>query len=415
MEMLKKAILCWLLLIDSCRQQQAVEAGLPAPPQFFSQIVDHLMTTPAGDDPRRYYSQRYYTYDQEFQGPGSPIIVILGGEGSIEPHFGIMYNVVAERYAVTLGGAFIVTPEHRFYGESQPVSREDIQKARDEGLPDPRLQLLTTEQALYDAVRLIRYIQTSLGCSLRRGDATYCPVLAVGGSYPGFMAASIRLRFPNVIDMAWAASAPMKFYSQQTPQGAYFEHITHVAETAHPGCTRAVRDTFATALQEEERQRQSPTTTVAFPSSAEWGLCPPTVPPYAAHNDKVLAEEVAMMVAILFANSNMAYYPPSNNSRLWNVCHDFIQGSSTHINKDDDGSNNDSAVANAVATIRNVLVKYLAPDGATCLDMQSQLPTGPHASVSAGDWSGVGHGPGGESWDFVGRHHRPQYERASPR
>ena len=32
--------------------------------------------------------------------------------------------------------------------------------------------------------------------------------------------------------------------------------------------------------------------------------------------------------------------------------------------------------------------------------MTSQLPTGPHATVSAGDWSGVGTGPSGESWDF---------------
>ena len=32
--------------------------------------------------------------------------------------------------------------------------------------------------------------------------------------------------------------------------------------------------------------------------------------------------------------------------------------------------------------------------------MTAQLPTGENATISSGDWSGVGTGPSGESWDF---------------
>lgn len=350
------------------RPPHPVLASLPKPPQFFAQRVDHL----DDDDcwPTAAYSQRYYTHDAFFQGPGSPIVLILGGEGAIEPRRGIFYDIVAQVWARDLG-AYVLQPEHRFYGASQPVSREDIQQARDAGLPDPRIRLLTTEQALYDAVRLTQAVQVELGCSLDQSSDAYCPVLAVGGSYPGFMALTIRLRFPHIIDLAYAASAPVNFYAQQTPQAAYYAHITQVAETAHAGCAAAVQSTLTAAAE-------------ALPSATDWGLCPATVPPYAANDAHVLAQEVLMITAILFANSNMGYYPPSSNTRLYQVCEAFVN----------------AAAEDPVATVRHVLLQFLAPPDALCLDFGSQLPTGPHATVSAGDWSGVGTGPGGESWDF---------------
>jgi len=36
----------------------------------------------------------------------------------------------------------------------------------------------------------------------------------------------------------------------------------------------------------------------------------------------------------------------------------------------------------------------------SCFDLTSQLPTGRNATISSGDWSGVGTGANGESWDF---------------
>ena len=366
------AITSWLCWMIQCRGSGA---SLPAPPQFFAQTVHHL-----DDRDQATYPQRYYTYGEHFAGPGHAIFLILGGEGALEPDRGIMYSVVAERFAKTMG-AFVLSPEHRFYGASQPVSPQQIQRARDAGLPDPRVDLLTSEQALYDAVRLTRFVQTEvLGCSADRTSADYCPVIAVGGSYPGFLAATARLRHAAVIDAAYAASAPMKFYAQQVPQRAYFAHITRVADTAYHGCAAAVQTVLTTAVQ---RRPTNP---------ADWGLCPATVPSYAAHDPKVLAEEVMMIVAVLFANSNMGYYMPSQHTRLWQVC-DFFASRNNN-------NNTDTSQSSDVSIVRDVLVKFLAPTDATCLDMRSQLPTGPRATVSGGDWSGVGPGSAGESWDF---------------
>jgi hypothetical protein len=355
--------LVWLLvgLGSLLTSHSQVSAGIPAVPQFFAQTVHHHNAS----DPRL-YPQRYYTYDKHFQGPGSPIFLILGGEGALEASHGIMYSVVAERYAAALG-AFIVSPEHRFYGTSLPIPREEIQQARHDGRPDPRLVLLTADQALRDAVRLVQHVRRELGCTADRTDPLYCPVIAVGGSYPGFLAATIRLRFPAVVDMAYAASAPMKFYSQQTAQFAYYNHITAVAEGAVPGCAAAVRTTLTQAVQ-------------ALPTATEWGLCAATLPPYLQSNGVVLAQEVVQMVAILFCNSNMG------------VCRDFVAAS----------QNSNHTATTAVSTVRSVILDYLTarPHDAHCLDVRTQLPSGPHARVSAGDWSGVGAGEGGESWDF---------------
>ena len=40
-------------------------------------------------------------------------------------------------------------------------------------------------------------------------------MLVLGGSYPGFLAAMMRMRYPAVVDMAYASSAPLRFYSQE--------------------------------------------------------------------------------------------------------------------------------------------------------------------------------------------------------
>lgn len=35
-----------------------------------------------------------------------------------------------------------------------------------------------------------------------------------GGSYPGWLSAMMRIRYPEVVDISYAASAPLGFYSQ---------------------------------------------------------------------------------------------------------------------------------------------------------------------------------------------------------
>jgi len=60
--------------------------AIPSPPLFFDeQLVTHF--SPYSER----WSQRYYQNSTNFKGPGSPIIVIMGGEGQITPTTGIFY------------------------------------------------------------------------------------------------------------------------------------------------------------------------------------------------------------------------------------------------------------------------------------------------------------------------------------
>jgi lysosomal Pro-X carboxypeptidase len=374
----------WLLLL-SLVLLLVVQAGKPAPAQFFDDaVIDHF----ADVDVESFWSQRYYTSDQYFAGPGNPIICIFGGESNIEPEYGLVYPFVTDRLAAAFS-AFVVIPEHRFYGQSQPINRAAIDTARQNGLPDPREQLLTYEQAIADAVLLVQTIQADLGCtSQASSDTTYCPVIAVGGSYPGFLAAMARIIRPDVFDMAYAGSAPMKFYAQQVHQFAYYQHIATVNDRdVIAGCSDAVRSALGEVVT---AYRNNPTMSKYEPL----GICPGTVPAYCDEPDiDTFLDEVMMMVAYSFANHNMAYYPPSQNTKLYRACELFTSASTSTTTAT-------TTIDLSFDKVRTFLLMSLTKGDDQCFRMTDQLPDGPNATISAGDWSGVGSGGSGDSWDF---------------
>lgn len=324
-------------------------AGTPAPEIFYDdQKVDH-------DDPSDYrrWSQRYYTWGYEWWGPGNPIFVIIGGEGNIEPSTGIVYPFIAGTLASKFG-AFVLQPEHRFYGKSIPVEVDPAY--------DPREKLLTPAQALKDAMRLVRHYQRKLHCSLDRSSPAYCPVITVGGSYPGYLSAMARLLFPQVVDMAYSGSAPMKFYAQQLDSGAYYNHITKVAEKAMPGCANAVSQALNQVndvILEQEVDFHDLATSLGF--------CAGTIPSY-IQSAQTFANELFMVVAYCVANDNMAFYPPNESTRFYQMCSLF------------------SSARPSILKIREFLAHRLPTTGLGCVDMLTQLPTGPNATISGGDW-----------------------------
>ena len=358
-------------------------AGIPRPEQFYEkQLVDHLAQDERRrrHDPNEYYSQRYYTYDKHFGGPGHPIFLILGGEGAVEPTTGIFYPFVAETLAQQFG-AYVLEPEHRFYGKSQPLKgKADYYNDMDD--EDPRVKLFTPEQALRDAMALLNYTRRQLGCSSDKTSTRYCPIITVGGSYPGWLSAMARIMFPEIVDMAYAASAPMGFYAQQVDRFAYYEHITNVAEETLLGCSAAVQQ----ALTEVELQILASNKDDLEASAV--GICKDTVPSYILDNEdpnSSMVEELMMVIAYTFANDNMADYPPSTNTRLYKACQTFTNSTLTSSDK-----------------VKEFLVQRLNRRNPSnkCWNMTSQMPSGPHATISSGDWSGVGTGNNGESWDF---------------
>jgi len=180
---------------------------VPAAPHYFEQRVDHFSA--ASDT----FSQRYYMNASAFGGPGHPIVLIVGGEGAIPPTTGFFYPYVVHSLAPRLK-ALVIEPEHRFYGESLPTG------AATTAYNETMLHLLTPQQALADTVTLLLATQTAHGCTAR-GTAGYCPIVTIGGSYPGWLSAMLRLRYPSVVDGAWAASAPIRLYAQEVGQFDY--------------------------------------------------------------------------------------------------------------------------------------------------------------------------------------------------
>ncbi len=244
-------------------------AAIPAEPHNFTQLVTHFSTNPAT------FQQRYYENASNWGGPGSPIICIVGGEGGIPPSTGIFYPpvvVMAERMR-----AFIIEPEHRFFGTSVPEAPYDTD----------RLTLLTVQQALADTAAFIQAQRSLLNCTGEPGSGPRCPVITVGGSYPGFLSAMMRLRYPAVVDAAWAASAPMGFYSQAVAPTAYYERVTASAARADPRCPPAVRATVNATLGAPGLTKEQ--------IVAGANLCTP-LPPYLEAGDAVLLKQELAMV-----------------------------------------------------------------------------------------------------------------------
>lgn len=197
---------------------------------YEDQSVDHFDA-----DNTDTWPHRYYTSQKFWGGPGNPIFVIMGGEGAVQ---NILYPFVSEVLAKEHSG-FVLQTEHRFYGESQPTN-----KPKGKATNSELRKLLSPEQAMADFLQLIRHIQDELECSTHRSSPNYCPIVTVGASYPGFLAAMMRFVYPDVVDIAYASSAPLPLYSQELDPYAYFEKVTDVAEESSPGCAKAVKGTL---------------------------------------------------------------------------------------------------------------------------------------------------------------------------
>merc|ERR1719160_1167647 len=97
-----------------------------------------------------------------------------------------------------------------------------------------RVGLLSLEQSLADYAAIIRKEQ---------GDG---PVLTFGGSLSGTIAAMMRIQHPNLVDMAFASSAPILGVDGVADPFAWRARLTdNFAELGGGGCPDAVRQGFA--------------------------------------------------------------------------------------------------------------------------------------------------------------------------
>lgn len=329
---------------------------------YLDQLADHF------SDSTVTWPHRYYVSDNYWGGPknGNPIFMIMGGEGSVR---NILYPFVSEVLAKEFNG-YVLQTEHRFYGKSQPNNKQ-MSEATNEELRD----MLSPEQAMADYVQLLRYVQADLGCSTDRNSPHYCPVITIGASYPGFLAAMMRFVYPDVVDIAYASSAPLPLYAQEVDEYVYFEKITNVAEESHPGCAAAVKQTLLD--MEDILQQESQHKRVA----KEIGICVDTLPSYIT-SIEIFRNAVSMTAATSFADFNMAYYPPNDSQDLVAACKTFTKKGLSSLEK------------------MKAFYQLKSSGDMGCFDLRTEVPEGANATVTSADWSGVGDGNTGRMWDF---------------
>ena len=148
---------------------------------YDDQPVNHFTNDPI--ESAQTWSNRYYKSTKYYKGPGSPIFVVGGGEGSLEK---MLYPFIEEHLAPRFGAA-VIEIEHRFYGPYQPIMGRDA-------TVEELLELLTPQQAMADMIHLTKHFKEELGCAeYNRDSVMYCPVITVGASYPGFLSALLRV------------------------------------------------------------------------------------------------------------------------------------------------------------------------------------------------------------------------------
>ncbi|KAL7512616.1 hypothetical protein ACHAXN_009647 [Cyclotella atomus] len=274
---------------------------------YDEQLVNHFSEDL--DAAAETWSNRYYKSTKYFQGPGSPIFLIVGGEGALDT--GMLYPFVTEHLAPRFGAA-VIEIEHRFYGPYRPIMGR-------EATVEELLELLTPQQAMADMVQLTKHFKDELDClNYDRTSEKYCPVISVGGSYPGFLSAMFRLAYPDFVDISYASSAPLKLYDQSADQYSYYDIVTAAAERISPGCATAVRNTLDDA---SEAILASSSMDEALDSLNVCAALPDFINDLASLNENVMVS-----VTYSFAGYDMDDYPPSKDLMLYKACQVFQKG-----------------------------------------------------------------------------------------
>jgi len=137
---------------------------------------------------------QYYNKDQ------GPILFYTGNEGGIYSFYnnsGYITDTLAKKF-----GAVVVFAEHRFYGKSWPFGTAAKSFTRE------NVRYLTVPQVMRDYVNLINVLKSDINHLELENRA----VILNGGSYGGMLSAWMRMYFPNQVQGALAASAPILWF-----------------------------------------------------------------------------------------------------------------------------------------------------------------------------------------------------------
>ncbi|GIQ88234.1 peptidase S28, partial [Kipferlia bialata] len=187
---------------------------------YHGQEVDHF-------DPLNFdtFSQRYYRYDGEWVPSNGGVVLYICGEYECS---GLQdFRLWPLDIAASLN-ATLVVPEHRFYGETQPMPDWTVDS----------LRLLTVEQALADLAQFLDYFQAQLFQETGRTDI---PVFVIGASYPGALSAWFRLKYPHMVKGSIASSGVIN------PIKDFHSFDTHMYNAIPGYCSNAIQVVTAEA------------------------------------------------------------------------------------------------------------------------------------------------------------------------
>ena len=182
------------------------------------------------------FEQRYLYIDKWWKGAPAPIIFVTCVEAGPAPYYAGEYGWVIDTLARELG-ALVVFAEHRGFGLTypQPAAGGDLSGWQ----PDAaHAGVLTEAQVLEDFTALATHLRTNL-------SAWDSPLIAVGGSLAGEMATWWRIRYPFMVDMALAGSAPILGFPGITDEYGWLRVATNAFRNAGgEACVEAIRSGY---------------------------------------------------------------------------------------------------------------------------------------------------------------------------
>ncbi|KAJ0238799.1 Serine carboxypeptidase S28 family protein [Hirschfeldia incana] len=194
---------------------------------YYDQSLDHFTFTP---ESYQTFQQRYVINAKHWAGSkaNAPILAFLGEEASIESD---LYVGFFQDNGPRLK-ALLVYIEHRYYGKSVPFG------SAEEALKNATtLGYLNAAQALADYAAILVHVK-------EKYSAKHSPIIVVGGSYGGMLAAWFRLKYPHIALGALASSAPLLYFEDTRPKFGYYHIITKVFKEKSERCYKTIRKSW---------------------------------------------------------------------------------------------------------------------------------------------------------------------------
>ncbi|XP_038150027.1 dipeptidyl peptidase 2 [Cyprinodon tularosa] len=320
----------------------------PFTEKYFTQTLDHFNFNSMGNGT---FSQRYLITDQYWKKGYGPIFFYTGNEGDIWEfalNSGFIMELAAQQQAL------VIFAEHRYYGKSLPFGNDSFKI--------PQVSLLTVEQALADYALMITELKQQL-------EASDCPVIVFGGSYGGMLSVYMRLKYPNVVAGALAASAPILSTAGLGDSRQFFRDVTADFEKVSPDCRDAVRGAFQQLKQLAERKDYNHI-------QSEFSLCKPPSSPGDIHQLYGLLRNAFTMMAMLDYpySTHFMGNMPANPVKV--ACGTMLRGSDLLANLRDTAG-----------------ILYNSTGDLTCFDLYSLY-------VECADPTGCGLGFNSMAWDY---------------